>query len=134
MATSRITIRTVLCRLKPECRHPRSMRIKAQPPRLLFAGTLDTPPGGFYACLTRITCKESSVSTSVSVRLPDETAKALEELAHTTERSKTSLILKALEAYLADYAEYQIALDRLRDKDDPVISAADLRKRLGRQG
>jgi len=44
------------------------------------------------------------VSTSVSVRLPDETAKALEELAHTTERSKTSLILKALEAYLADYA------------------------------
>lgn len=70
---------------------------------------------------------------SVSVRLPDETAKALEELARTTERSKTSLILKALEAYLADYAEYQIALDRLRDKDDPVISAAKLRKRLGRQ-
>ena len=71
---------------------------------------------------------------SVSVRLPDETAKALEELARTTERSKTSLILKALEAYLADYAEYQIALDRLRDKDDPVIFAAELRKRLGRQG
>jgi len=70
---------------------------------------------------------------SLSVRLPDETAKALEELARTTERSKTSLILKALEAYLADYAEYQIALDRLRDKDDPVISAAKLRKRLGRQ-
>jgi RHH-type transcriptional regulator, rel operon repressor / antitoxin RelB len=71
---------------------------------------------------------------SVSVRLPDEIAKALEELARTTERSKTSLILKALEAYLADYAEYQIALDRLRDKDDPVISTAELRKRLGRQG
>ena len=32
----------------------------------------------------------------VSVHLPDETAKALEELARTTERSKTSLILKAL--------------------------------------
>ena len=134
MATSRITIRTVLCRLKPECRHPRSVRIKAQPPRLLFTGTLDTPPAGFYTCLTRITCKESTVSTSVSVRLPDEAAKALEELARTTERSKTSLILKALEAYLADYAEYQIALDRLRDKDDPVISTAELRKRLGRQG
>jgi RHH-type rel operon transcriptional repressor/antitoxin RelB len=74
------------------------------------------------------------MSVSVSVRLPDETAKALGELARTTERSKTSLILKALEAYLADYAEYQIALDRLRDKDDPVISATELRKRLGRQG
>lgn len=70
---------------------------------------------------------------SVSVRLPDDTAKALDELAHATERSKTYLILRALEAYLADYADYQVALDRLRDKDDPVISATELRKRLGRK-
>ncbi|MBI3457717.1 MAG: ribbon-helix-helix protein, CopG family, partial [Candidatus Rokubacteria bacterium] len=39
---------------------------------------------------------------SVSVRLPDMTAKALDELARVTERSKTYLIVKALEAYLAD--------------------------------
>lgn len=70
---------------------------------------------------------------SVSVRLPESIAKALEELASATERSKTYLIRKALEAYLAEYADYQVALDRLRDKDDPVISAADLRKRLGRK-
>lgn len=71
--------------------------------------------------------------TSVSVRLPDATAKALEELARMTERSKTYLIVKALEAYLAEAADYQVALDRLKDKDDPVISAAELRKRLGRE-
>ena len=70
---------------------------------------------------------------SVSVRLPDDTAKALDELAHATERSKTYLILRALEAYLAEYADYQVALDRSRDKDDPVISATELRKRLGRK-
>jgi RHH-type rel operon transcriptional repressor/antitoxin RelB len=70
---------------------------------------------------------------SVSVRLPDNTAKALDELARTTERSKTYLIIKALETYLAEYADYQVALDRLRDKDDPVISATELRKRLGRK-
>lgn len=70
---------------------------------------------------------------SVSVRLPESIAKALEELASATERSKTYLIRKALEAYLAEYADYQVALDRLRDKDDPVISSADLRKRLGRK-
>lgn len=40
---------------------------------------------------------------------------------------------KAVEAYLADHADYQIALDRLRDKDDPVISASQLRRRLGRR-
>jgi len=70
---------------------------------------------------------------SVSVRLPDSTARALDELARTTERSKTYLIIKALETYLAEYADYQVALDRLRDKDDPVISATGLRKRLGRK-
>ena len=32
---------------------------------------------------------------------------------------------------MAEYADYQVALDRLRDKDDPVISSAELRKRLG---
>lgn len=68
---------------------------------------------------------------SVSVRLPDRTARALDELASATERSRTFLIVKALEAYLADRADYQLALDRLRDKDDPVISSAELRKRLG---
>lgn len=73
------------------------------------------------------------MAVSVSVRLPESIAKALEELASATERSKTYLIRKALEAYLAEYADYQVALDRLRDKDDPVISAADLRKRLGRK-
>lgn len=73
------------------------------------------------------------MAVSVSVRLPERTAKALEELASTTERSKTYVIRKALEAYLAEYADYQVALDRLRDKDDPVISAADLRRRLGRK-
>ncbi len=73
------------------------------------------------------------MTVSVSVRLPGSTAKALDELASATERSKTYLIRKALEAYLEDYADYQVALDRLRDKDDPVISATELRKRLGRK-
>jgi RHH-type rel operon transcriptional repressor/antitoxin RelB len=50
-----------------------------------------------------------------------------------TERSRTYLIRKALEAYMAEYADYQVALDRLQDKGDPVISSAELRKRLGRK-
>ena len=70
---------------------------------------------------------------SISVRLPDQIAKALEQLADSTERSKTYLIHKALESYLAEYADYQVALDRLRNMDDPVISSAELRKRLARK-
>ena len=70
---------------------------------------------------------------SVSVRLPDRTASVLDELAKATDRPRSYLIVKALDAYLAEYADYQVALDRLRDKDDPVISGAELRKRLGRK-
>jgi len=65
---------------------------------------------------------------SVSVRLPDRTATILDELARATDRPRSYLIVKALDAYLAEYADYQVALDRLRDRNDPVISGAELRK------
>ena len=73
------------------------------------------------------------MSSPLSVRLADHTAKALEDLARATDRPKTYFIEKALESYLAESADYQIALDRLRDKDDPIVSSRELRKRLGRR-
>ena len=72
------------------------------------------------------------MSSALSVRISDRTAKALDKLSRITERPKTYFVEKALESYLAEYADYQIALDRLRDKDDPVLSSADLKKRLSR--
>ena len=71
-----------------------------------------------------------SKAKSASVRLSDRTANALDRLARLTDRPKTYFIEKALESYLAEYADYQVALDRLRDKDDPVISSSELKKRL----
>ena len=68
---------------------------------------------------------------AISVRLPEETVRALEQVAQTVDRPKTYIIRKALESYLADYADYQIALDRLRDKGDKVMRSAELRKQLG---
>lgn len=73
------------------------------------------------------------MSSSLSIRLQDRTAKALEKLSKMTDRPKTYFVEKALESYLAEHADYQVALDRLRDKDDPVISSADLKRRLGRK-
>lgn len=71
------------------------------------------------------------MSVSVSIRLPDETARALEEVAQAIDRPKTFLIRKAIESYLIEQADYQIALDRMLDKDDEIISGSELRKRLG---
>jgi RHH-type rel operon transcriptional repressor/antitoxin RelB len=74
------------------------------------------------------------MTVPVSLRLPEDTAKALDEVARATERSRTYIILKALERYLSEHADYQVALDRLHDKDDPVISTGELRRRLARKG
>lgn len=59
------------------------------------------------------------------IRLSPETTRALESAATATERPKSFLIRKALEAYLDECADYQIALDRLRNKNDPVVSSKE---------
>ncbi len=71
------------------------------------------------------------MSTAISVRLPDDLAKQLEGIAGDTDRPKSYIIQKALESYLQEQADLQIALDRLRDPTDPVISGKEMRKRLG---
>ena len=69
--------------------------------------------------------------TSVSIRIPDDIHEQLEEIAEDTDRSKSYLIKKAIEKYLEEFADYQLALDRINDKDDEIISSKELRKRLG---
>ena len=71
------------------------------------------------------------MSTAVSIRLPDELAKQLDGIAKETERPRSYIIQKALESYIEDYADLQIALDRLHDRTDPVISSKELKKSLG---
>ncbi len=71
------------------------------------------------------------MSSTVSLRLPDNLVMALDKLSKSIERPRTYLIKKALEIYLAEYADYQIGLDRLRDKDDEIVSSKDIRNSLG---
>ncbi|MCD4843656.1 MAG: ribbon-helix-helix protein, CopG family [Methanosarcinales archaeon] len=71
------------------------------------------------------------MSIAVSVRLADEIVNELDELAIALERSKTYIIRKAIESYLQEYADYLLALERLRDKDDGIISSDEMREQLG---
>jgi RHH-type rel operon transcriptional repressor/antitoxin RelB len=73
------------------------------------------------------------VPVSLSVRLPKNVAKDLDQVASATDRPRSYLVLKALESYLSEYADYQIALDRLRDQDDLIISSRELRRQLARK-
>ena len=71
------------------------------------------------------------MSTAVSIRLPDHLAKELDQIAEETERPRSFHVQKALETYVEDFADLQIALDRLRDPSDAVVSSRDIRKSLG---
>lgn len=70
------------------------------------------------------------MSTTISLRLSEEIVDQLENIAKSADRSKSYLIRKAIEQYLAEYADYRIALDRLHDVHDEIISSKELRKRL----
>ncbi len=71
------------------------------------------------------------MSTAISVRIPKSLASQLDDIAKETERSRSFIIQKALESYINDFADLQIALDRLHDKGDEVVSAKEMRKSLG---
>lgn len=71
------------------------------------------------------------MSKAISIRLSDDFSHTLQQVASATDRTITYIVRKAIETYLAEYADYQIAIDRLNDKDDPMISSKKLRKHLG---
>jgi RHH-type rel operon transcriptional repressor/antitoxin RelB len=71
------------------------------------------------------------MNTAISIRLPKTLADQIDSIAKETERPRSYIIQKALESYLEDYADLQVALDRLHDRTDPVVSGKDLRKALG---
>ena len=54
------------------------------------------------------------MSTAVSIRLSDEIAYEVESLAN------------VMESHLQEYADYSVAIGRLNDKDDNIISSNEM--------
>ena len=71
------------------------------------------------------------MSETVSVRLPAGVAKKLDALAKTLDRSKTSIVSRAVMEYLKEYDDYHVALWRLKDNDDETLSKRELVKTTG---
>ena len=65
-------------------------------------------------------------------RLPDELYQKVIVVSNEIQRPKSFIIRKALEIYINDYADYQIALDRLNNKDDKIISSKEMRRRIAK--
>jgi RHH-type rel operon transcriptional repressor/antitoxin RelB len=70
------------------------------------------------------------MSKAISIRISDDLALKLSDIAKETERPKSFHVQKALETYLAEMADLQVALDRLRDTSDPIVTTDDMRKEL----
>lgn len=68
--------------------------------------------------------------TSFSINLGDDTATVLREIAEVTAETTDTLIRRAVEELVADYVDGRIAMERLSDPSDPMISSAELRRRL----
>lgn len=71
------------------------------------------------------------MSGAISVRLPEELSEKLDRLAKSLDRSKTYIITRALNEYLGEYEDYLVALNRLNDKDDRIVSKKEITDRLG---
>ncbi len=71
------------------------------------------------------------MTTLKAFRLPTTLVQKLALLAKITHRSEKFYVTTALEHYLADYADAQIAKDRFSDPQSRIISGQELRKRLG---
>jgi len=66
----------------------------------------------------------------IAVRLPEEIENKLDQLAKSTNRTKSYYIRKAIEEYLEDEYDYMMALERLQS-NNPRISLDEMEKRLG---
>ena len=73
---------------------------------------------------------DTKMSAALSVRLPEKLAAELEQISKETERSKSFHIQKALEMYIEECADMQIALDRLNNPADSIISLEDMRSQF----
>lgn len=71
------------------------------------------------------------MSSNISMRVPESLLSELDELASLLDRSRSSLINEAIESYLTEYNDYLLALHRLLDKDDDIITSSELRESLG---
>jgi RHH-type rel operon transcriptional repressor/antitoxin RelB len=70
------------------------------------------------------------MSKAISIRISEDLDLKLSEISKETERPKSFHVQKALEAYLTELADLQVAIDRLHDTSDPIVSVDDIRKKL----
>lgn len=68
--------------------------------------------------------------SQVTARLPDEIVHALDAAASQLGRSRAEIIRQAVERYLEDFDDLSVAIERLRNPNDPVLDWGRVRREL----
>jgi len=66
----------------------------------------------------------------ITARLPDEVVLALDRAAQTLHRSRADIIRQAIEAYMEDFDDLSVAIERLRDPTDEAVDWQEARRAL----
>ena len=61
----------------------------------------------------------------IPLRIDDETDKELNHIAQDLKRSKSYIIREAIREYIEDLADYEIALSRMKDKNDEILTSSE---------
>lgn len=68
--------------------------------------------------------------SQITARLPEEVVLALDRAAQTLHRSRADIIRQAIEAYMEDFDDISVAIERLRDPLDESVDWQEARRAL----
>ena len=71
------------------------------------------------------------MTKTISARLPLNMISSIEEVAVERKRKRGDIVRDALEIYLDTWADYQIAMERLKDAQDEILSEKEFLGELG---
>ncbi|MDE0207034.1 MAG: ribbon-helix-helix protein, CopG family [Candidatus Tectomicrobia bacterium] len=66
----------------------------------------------------------------ITARLPDAVVAALDAAASQLNRSRAEIVRQAIERYLEDFEDLSVAIERLRDPNDPVLDWLRVKREL----
>jgi len=66
----------------------------------------------------------------ITTRVPEELLDALERAAQTLQRKRADVVRQAIEHYLEDFEDLNLAVERLKDPNDPVLDWDEARRAL----
>ena len=71
------------------------------------------------------------MSNVVATRFSEDVLAEIDAVARELRRTRAEVIRRAVEIYLAEFADYQIALERLSDPNAPMLTTGEMWEKLG---